>query len=55
MAEQMDIAAQQDAAAAATMQTANEQHQAHQFQQDYQAMLTAASRGMVEQEQQMER
>ena len=52
MAEQVDIAAQQGQQAAATMQAANEQHQAHSFQQQYSEMLkAAASRGAPEQQQ----
>lgn len=49
-----DIQAQQGAAAAETMQAANEQHQAHAYQQ---MLQEAASRGAPEQQpaQEMER
>lgn len=51
MAEQVDIAAQQGQQAAATMQAATEQHQAHAYQQ---MLAQAASRGAPEQQQTQE-
>lgn len=51
MAEQNDIATEQAAAAADTMQHANEQHAAHEYQQ---MMAEAASRGAPEQQQELE-
>lgn len=50
--QQVDIAAQQDAAAEATMARVDEQFQAHEYQQ---MMAEAASRGAPEQQQEMER